>query len=119
MAVKKIPAISVQEMYTIALFQFPVFIKVKLSWENAEKVVKPPQKPVTSKSCIDEFWLLVFSLIPHKIPIIKDPSRLIISVPMGSEMLCGGLNSLPIRYRITEPVPPPIKTRRRALFMVA
>jgi hypothetical protein len=59
----------------------PLFSKFRFSRENAEKVVKPPQKPTISKSCRLELGDSVLNSHPISIPMSKLPKTLTVNVP--------------------------------------
>lgn len=52
--------------------------------ENAEKVVKPPQKPVISNNLISGLTTELFSANEKKMPIKKHPIIFTESVPSGN-----------------------------------
>ena len=73
----------------IALSICPVLIRWVLSIEKAEKVVKPPKRPVirSSRHSIDNCHR---SESPKRLPIIKQPITLTDKVPNGKmgEVFC-------------------------------
>ena len=58
-------------------------MRLNVSPENAEKVVKPPSTPVTSSSLVSVVTS-VLSNNPKRTPISKHPKRFTISVPYGN-----------------------------------
>ena len=76
------------------------------------KVVKPPQKPVTSSSFIsgDSTPLLTK---PTSSPISREPRILTAKVPQGYEVF-----NEEIRYLITDPMAPPNATNNRFLIII-
>ncbi len=73
-----------------------------------EKVVKPPRKPTVTAILIKSGRSMI-SKRANAIPIIKEPRRLAVSVPIGKDVLI----KLPAVYEIknlqTAPIPPLIK----------
>lgn len=57
-------------------------IKNKLSFENVENVVNPPQKPVT----MSRLWLLDRLVFPTNSPITKQPIIFARNVAIGNDM---------------------------------
>ena len=103
----KMPIITLAPTYRAVSRMSPAFIIPKDSLAKVLKVVKPPQKPVTSNSFIsgDNTPLLTK---PTKSPINKEPSTLTVKVPQGNEVLI-----FESRYRNTEPPAPPSATNKR------
>ena len=58
-------------------------INMYVSIPNAEKVVKPPRTPIIINSYDDISFIKIVLLTLINNPIIKQPIRLIISVPIG------------------------------------
>lgn len=74
--------------YKIAVVNSPLSINEKVSAENAEKVVNPPQNPVESKNldCSDKDsgrWIDS----PTRNPMIKQPMIFTVNVPNGKPEL--------------------------------
>ena len=78
-----IPMNKLAAMYKIAWNDCPFWSMFKLSAEKAEKVVYPPQTPVTKKNLKSDEVTCCLSAIPSKIPISKHPVMFVISVAIG------------------------------------
>ncbi len=62
----------------------PSFMSDAPSFINVEKVVKPPQKPVASRSLADAvITQLPFAESPDRNPIIRHPTMFTVNVPSG------------------------------------
>ncbi len=86
----------------------PFSNNVKVSNENVEKVVNPPHNPVFKKRwiCEDKYC---FSNKPTTTPMIKAPSKFVINVKTGKELLIG--NKLKV-YLKMDPMAPPSPTHK-------
>lgn len=60
------------------------FIKLTPSSVNAEKVVKPPQKPVIKINLWSLERMVLRSERPQRIPIKKHPATFTVNVPKGN-----------------------------------
>lgn len=69
--------------YVSAIAACPVLMRLNVSPENAENVVKPPSTPVTSKSLVSVVTS-VFSKRPNSKPINRQPNRFTSKVPYGN-----------------------------------
>ena len=91
----------------------PFLIILRLSHENVENVVYPPQNP-TIKRYI--YVLLPDTLLKlHNSPINKEPVILTVKVANGNEPFAYWVNKQDIKKRKTLPVPPPIKIKNNVL----
>ena len=89
-----------------------------LSLEKVEKVVKPPQNPVSNTSDRSDLksWILIKH--PLNIPISKQPSRLVIKVAHG-KVTEGFVIPRVSKKRKHAPIPPPIKTSNNCLRIIS
>ena len=103
----RMPIITLAPTYRAICKTSPAFIIPNDSLAKVLKVVKPPQKPVTSSNFIsgDSRPLLTK---PTNSPISREPSTLTVKVPQGNEVLIEE-----IRYRNTDPTAPPSATNNR------
>jgi hypothetical protein len=76
------PPATLNSMYKNPHPACPVFSRLSVSIENAEKVVNPPRMPVTIRSR-QPVLISVFSKMPYSIPISKQPTRFTVNVPKG------------------------------------
>ena len=107
----RMPMMTLAPTYSAVSRTSPAFIMPKDSLAKVLKVVKPPQKPVTSSSFIsgDNTPLLTS---PTNKPISKEPRILTANVPQGNEALM-----FESKYRNTEPTAPPNATNNRFLII--
>jgi hypothetical protein len=79
-------------------------------------VLKPPQSPVVRKKSVrgEIFDLFAKAKV---IAMIIAAEMLASKVPIGSEIF-PILNGSPMRYRRTEPIPPPTKMRTRVIAFI-
>src|SRR5690606_4064178 len=77
---------------------------------KAEKVVNPPQNPVTKSSFKSEFSICCLAKNPTKIPIIKQPKTFTIKVAHGKALCTSFCVQTDVRYRKQLPIPPPRPT---------
>jgi hypothetical protein len=77
-----------------------------VSREKVEKVVKPPQIPIVRKASKFGFIGTIFIENSVMIPMIKDPTKLMISVEMGKADEAVK-KARPTRYLQIEPINPP------------
>lgn len=85
----------------------PFVPKLKASYENVEKVVKPPQKPTTKKGFIQSGKLRCLWNIPIRIPNRKHPKILMVKVASGKGAFHTTKKSLLIRNLQDVPINPP------------
>ena len=71
--VTDIPITTLKNIYKIARPNCPSRISCMFSIEKAEKVVKPPQKPVVNINFHSLEYMFSFSNHPYNKPIIKQP----------------------------------------------
>lgn len=91
---------------------------LKFSNPNAEKVVKPPQKPVISNNFRVSLSELFLDIYPTRIPIIKQPIILTKRVWYG-KLENDFLETIQwTKYLKTLPVAPPIATNNIFFIMV-
>ncbi len=76
------PNKTLEVMYADAYKSCPSRIKLKVSFEKAEKVVNPPQIPVAKNSRISGD-IFVLSLSANTSPIVKQPKIFTPKVPKG------------------------------------
>src|SRR6266850_8148337 len=82
-----------------------------VSTPNAEKVVKPPRKPVKRSSRISSVRKSRYSATPISTPAMRQPSTLTMNVPSGNAQVSVRASTIaPIWYRATEPTAPPTAT---------
>lgn len=88
----------------------------RLSFENVEKVVKPPHKPTLKKrtSCCEALAHRLNN--PHSKPISRQPMRLTRKVAHGNPPVY--FNPKETRYRNTPPTKLPAPTKRIFFIML-
>ena len=111
---KTIPKIFVAKTFIKANFISPLRNKLTVSNENDEKVVKEPNIPIKIKDFMSADNI-VFSLIPHKKPIIKEPKRLTARVPQGNATPNTLCEKPEIPYLKTAPIAPPNATYKNLI----
>ena len=109
----RMPIITLAPIYRAISKTSPAFIIPNDSLAKVLKVVKPPQKPVTSSSFIsgDSTPLLTK---PTNSPMSNEPRMLTANVPQGNEAL-----RLESKYRNTDPAAPPSATNNRFLTILS
>lgn len=93
-------------IYKAAIRTSPAFIMPNDSLAKVLKVVKPPQKPVTSNIFISGERMPLFPH-PTRKPMASEPQMLTINVPNGKDATFKPDN----RYLHTEPTAPPKATK--------
>ena len=95
--------------YKNAFIKCAFLIISKSSRENVLNVVNPPQKPTVSVYLIAGLSFCFSMKNIYKNPIKKLPATFTIKVA-GGRLKCEYLSIIsPVRYRITAPIPPPVK----------
>ena len=95
---------------------FPDCSIISASFENVEKVVKPPQSPTVRNKAQLLPSLAVRLNRPHKSPIRKQPTRFTISVAQGNPLLAPFIIS-ETRYLAAPPMKLPAPTTAIFLMM--
>jgi hypothetical protein len=94
----------------------PFLKSVKLSNENAENVVNPPQKPIIKK-VRNSLELKLLLNAAENIPIAKLPKIFVINVEIGKEFANNFATEKLNKKRKTLPNPPPTKTNNIDLII--
>lgn len=90
----------------------PLISNCIFSNENAEKVVKPPHRPVAKNNFQVAARFSFLMLNPKNKPMAKQPTRLTSNVPVGKILL---LMPRLIPYRSILPIAPPRPTIKKSL----
>ena len=87
----------------------------RFSFMKVEKVVNPPQNPVTRTSFVEgEIWFPIDA--PDSSPIRKQPKTLTVIVPQGYPLPTNDWNSFATRYRLPPPKKLPMQTNKRSFI---
>ena len=104
-----IPTIKLPNKYAKKVKISPFWINWRLSFENDENVVKPPQRPTVKNTNNIEFGFSFLMKYPKTKPSIKQPKKFDMNVEYG-KLLSDTISILLTRNLNTLPKPPPIKT---------
>ena len=107
-----IPRTTLPPEYAAACHSCWVRRRVKVSLQNVEKVVKPPQNPTVRKSFQLSDMPVPRSTMPQKTPISKQPKRFTAIVPIGKTARKVPCKSFGRSHRETDPKAPPMAIQK-------